>query len=110
MPWDMRFAPISDRQEFAVSNAAAISSRKLALESAEFPWTQEATLRSLGVERLSIEAGQATVAMTVLPFMVKGLGITHGGAIFTLADSGFMLACNAYNERTISAHCSISLV
>jgi hypothetical protein len=61
-------------------------------------------------ERLSIEAGQATVAMTVLPFMVKGLGITHGGAIFTLADSVFTLACNAYNERTISSHCSISLV
>jgi acyl-CoA thioesterase len=106
----MRFAPIADRQEFAVSNAAAISSRKLALECAEFLWTQEATLRRLGVERLSIEAGQATVAMTVLPFMVKGLGITHGGAIFTLADSVFTLACNAYNERTISAHCSISLV
>jgi acyl-CoA thioesterase len=66
--------------------------------------------KALVLERLSIEVGQAAVAMIVLPSMVNGLGITHGGAIFTLADSVFALACNTYNERTISAHCSISLV
>jgi acyl-CoA thioesterase len=49
-------------------------------------------------------------AMIALPSMVNGLGITHGGTIFTLADSVFALACNTYNERTISAHCSISFV
>jgi acyl-coenzyme A thioesterase PaaI-like protein len=64
--------------------------------------------KGLGLERLSIEVGQAAVAMIVLPSMVNGLSITHGAAIFTLADSVFALACNAYNERTISAHCSIS--
>ena len=69
-----------------MSNAAAISSRKLALACADFLWRQDATLQSLGLERLSIEVGQAAVAMIVLPSMVNGLGITHGGAIFTLAD------------------------
>jgi acyl-CoA thioesterase len=93
-----------------VNNAAAISSRRLALACADFLWKQDATLRSLGLERLSIEAGQATVAMTVLPTMVNGLGITHGGAIFTFADSAFSLACNTYNERTVAAHCSISFL
>lgn len=93
-----------------MNNAAAISSRKLALACADFLWRQDATLRSLGLERLSIKAGQATVAMTVLPPMVNGLGITHGGAIFTLSDSVFSLACNTYNERTIAAHCSISFL
>ena len=27
--------------------------------------------------------------MTVQPAMVNGIGITHGGAIFTLADTAF---------------------
>lgn len=40
--------------------------------------------------------------------MVNGIGITHGGAIFTLADAVFSLACNTYNERTVAAHCSIA--
>ncbi|KJC60220.1 phenylacetic acid degradation protein PaaD [Bradyrhizobium sp. LTSPM299] len=93
-----------------MSNAAAISSRKLARACADFLWREDATLQSLGLERLSIEVGQAAVAMIVLPSMVNGLGITHGGAIFTLADSVFALACNTYNERTISAHCSISFL
>jgi acyl-CoA thioesterase len=48
--------------------------------------------------------------MTVLPAMVNGLGITHGGAIFTLADTAFSLASNTYNERTVAAHCSISFL
>jgi acyl-CoA thioesterase len=91
-----------------VSNEAAISSCKLALACAEFLWSQDAALRSLGLERLSIKPGHAKVAMTVLPAMVNGIGITHAGAIFTLADMTFSLASNSYNERTVAAHCCIS--
>ena len=93
-----------------MGNVAAISSSKLALACADFLWRQDATLRSLGLERISISAGQATVAMAVRPAMVNGLGITHGGAIFKLADAAFSLASNSYNERTVSAHCSISFL
>ncbi|MEH2553811.1 acyl-CoA thioesterase [Bradyrhizobium algeriense] len=93
-----------------MNDAAGISPSELARACADFLWRQDATLRSLGLERLSIEAGQATVAMTVLPAMVNGLGITHGGAIFTLADVTFSLASNTYNERTVSAHCRISFL
>jgi acyl-CoA thioesterase len=88
----------------------SVSSSELAQACADFLWKQDATLQSLGLERLSITAGQATVAMTVLPTMVNALGITHGGAIFTFADSTFSLACNTYNERTVAAHCSISFL
>jgi acyl-CoA thioesterase len=91
-----------------VSNVAAISPYTLAQACADFLWRQDATLGSLGLERLSIKAGEATVAMTVLPSMVNGIGITHGGAIFTLADATFSLASNTYNERTVAAHCCIS--
>jgi acyl-CoA thioesterase len=95
-------------QECSVSNVAAVSSGKLALACADFLWGQDATLQSLGLERVSIKAGHATVAMTVLPDMVNGLGITHRGAIFSLADATFALASNTYNQRTIASHCCIS--
>ena len=75
---------------------------------ADFLWRNDATLRGLGLEQLSIEAGCASVAMTVLPSMVNGIGITHGGAIFALADAVFSLACKSYNERTVASHCSIA--
>jgi acyl-CoA thioesterase len=93
-----------------VSSAAAISFRKLALACADFLRGQDATLRSLGWSGCRSRRGRATVAMTVPPSIVNGLGIAHGGAIFTPADSVFALACNAYNERMISAHCSIAFL
>jgi acyl-CoA thioesterase len=97
-------------EEFSVHDVKTVSSRKLAQACADFLWRQDATLRSLGLDRLSIEAGRAKVAMTVRPAMVNGLGITHGGAIFTFADTVFSLACNTYNERTVAAHCSIAFL
>lgn len=93
-----------------MSYETAISSRKLALACADFLWRQDNTVRTLGLERLSIKPGHATVAMTVLPAMVNGLGVTNGGAIFTFADTAFSLASNAYNERTVAAHCCISFL
>jgi acyl-CoA thioesterase len=94
-------------RDLSVSNVAILSSRRLAQACADFLWRQDATLRSLGLERLSIEASSASVAMTVLPSMVNGIG---GGAIFTLADAVFSLACNSYNERTVASYCSIAFL
>lgn len=93
-----------------MSNETTISSRKLALACADFLWRQGDAPRNLGLERLSIKPGHATVAMTVLPAMVDGLGVTNGGAIFTFADTTFSLASNTYNERTVAAHCCISFL
>lgn len=102
--------PENSIEDLSVSNVTVLSSRKLAQACADFLWRHDATLRSLGLERLSIEAGGASVAMTVLPSMVNGIGITHGGAVFTLADAVFSLACNSYNERTVASHCSIAFL
>jgi acyl-CoA thioesterase len=104
--------PLSDLvfKEISVSDAAAVSSRELALQCADFLWSHDAALRGLGLERLSIKPGHAVVAMTVLPAMVNGFGITHGAAIFAFADAAFSLAANSYNERTVAAHCCISFL
>ncbi len=93
-----------------MNNVTDISSLRLAQACADFLFRQDATLRSLGLERLSVNAGHAKVAMTVLPSMVNGVGITHCGAVFTLADTTFSLASNSYNERTVAAHCCISFL
>ncbi len=48
----------------------------------------------LGIRVTHRESGAATVTMTVTDDMVNGHGITHGGAVFALADTAFALACN----------------
>jgi hypothetical protein len=46
-PEKILFTAIADSRELAVSNAAAISSRKLARACADFLWRQDATLQPI---------------------------------------------------------------
>jgi acyl-CoA thioesterase len=48
--------------------------------------------------------------MTVRGDMVNGHHICHGGLIFTLADTAFAYACNAYNRNTVASGCNIDFV
>jgi acyl-CoA thioesterase len=60
----------------------------------------------LGIRMTYREPGSAAVTMTVTEDMVNGHGITHGGAIFALADTAFALACNRTTAKlgvTVSA-------
>ncbi len=58
----------------------------------------------------SVGPGRATVRMTVRGDMVNGHHICHGGLIFTLADTAFAYACNAYNRNTVASGCNIDFV
>ena len=42
--------------------------------------------------------------------MVNGHHICHGGLIFSLADTAFAYACNAYNLNTVASGCNIDFV
>ena len=42
--------------------------------------------------------------------MVNGHGSGHGGLIFSLADSTFAFACNAYNRVTVAESCHIAFL
>ncbi len=53
-------------------------------------------LRHAGVELVSGGPGTATVRMRVGAQHINFNGTCHGGAIFTLADGAFGLACNSY--------------
>jgi len=80
----------------------------LAHKTAEAMWQGDAASKGLGMEIVDVGPGHATLAMTVLPDMVNGHSILHGGLAFTLADSAFAFACNAYNVVTVAAGCEIT--
>jgi len=54
-----------------------------------------------------VEAGACTCRMTVREEMVNGFGVSHGGVVFSLADSAFAFACNSSGFITVSIENSI---
>lgn len=64
----------------------------------------------LGMKLVEVEVGRAVLSMTVLPDMVNGLDVCHGGFLFTFADSAMAFASNADNERAFASHADIDFV
>ena len=89
---------------------ATLSPDDLARACAEAMWKEDDASKGLGMEILQINAGEATLTMTVKPHMVNGQRIAHGGFIFLLADSAFAFACNSHNERAVAAQGDISFI
>ena len=71
---------------------------------------KDAFARLLGIEVLQAAGGCAKVRMEVRPEHLNGLGMVHGGAIFTLADYAFALACNSEGVTSVAINASISFV
>jgi len=46
--------------------------------------------------------------MVVQPFHINGVGLVHGGALFTLADFAFAAAANSHEEVAVAINASIS--
>jgi acyl-CoA thioesterase len=59
------------------------------------------------IELLTVGPGHATAKMTLHPHHLNGLGTVHGGAIFTLADFTFAVACNAHGTVAVALEASI---
>lgn len=62
----------------------------------------------LGIRIVKLERGRAVLTMTVRPEMANGFGITHGGMVFTLADTAFAYACNEGESPTVAAGADIT--
>lgn len=56
----------------------------------------------LGIEVLEIRPGYARVSMQFGAGMQNIFGMLHGGAIFSLLDEAFQLACNARGELAVA--------
>ena len=70
----------------------------------------DAAAQALGITLQAIAPGQATMTMVVRPDMLNGHQTCHGGFLFTLADTAFAFACNARNQATVAAGCTIDYV
>lgn len=66
--------------------------------------------KSLGIRIEIPETGSAIATMTVRDDMTNGFDICHGGLIFTLADTAFAFACNAYDDVTVAASGTVEFV
>ena len=65
---------------------------------------------SLGMIVEKDEPGLAVVSMQVRDDMTNGFHITHGGLVFTLADTAFAIACNEDEKVTVAAGADITFL
>ncbi len=77
---------------------------------AEAMAANDAASESLGIAVRIPRAGSAIAAMKVRQDMLNGFEVCHGGLIFTLADTAFAFACNAYDRLTLAAAASIDFL
>jgi len=68
----------------------------------------DAFSRWLGVEVLETAIGRSVARMTVRDEMLNGFGTSHGGIVFSLADSAFAFATNAQGFLSVAVDCTVS--
>ena len=66
--------------------------------------------QAMGIVLEMIAPGEARMRMTVRGDMLNGHQTCHGGFLFTFADSAFAFACNARNQTTVAAGCTIDFL
>jgi acyl-CoA thioesterase len=71
-------------------------------------YARDAAARTLGIAIEEVRPGYARLAMRVMPSMLNGHDVMHGGFIFTLADTAFAYACNSRNEANVALNAAIS--
>lgn len=83
---------------------------EIARRCAATMYANDKASQALGIEVDIPEPGAAVATMRVRDDMVNGFDICHGGLVFTLADTAFAFACNAYDDLTVAASAQIDLL
>ncbi len=68
---------------------------------------EEPFRRLLGIEVEEIEPGRALVSADFKPELKNLFGMMHGGAVFSLLDEAFQLACNAHGSVAVALQVNI---
>ncbi len=79
-----------------------------ARRSAAAMWDGDAASAWFGMTLTHVDAGTATLTLTVAAHHANGHGIGHGGVTFALADTAFAFACNSRNQATVAQHNTIT--
>ncbi len=87
-----------------------MDSTDIAQRCADVMYAKDAASKSLGIRVEIPDAGEAVAHMTVRDDMVNGFDVCHGGLLFTLADTAFAFACNAYDNLTFAAAANIEFI
>jgi acyl-CoA thioesterase len=66
--------------------------------------------RLLGLEVVEVGPGRSMVRLHVRPELENIFGTTHGGALFSLIDEAFQLACNSHGVLSVALNVSITYV
>ena len=64
--------------------------------------------KKLGLKLIDLDEGYAEVEMVCTQEMENIFQMTHGGAIFTLIDEAFELACNSHGTVAVALNVNIT--
>lgn len=78
--------------------------------NAEAMYARDQASQHLGIELSEVRDGYARMVMTVVPWMVQGLGVCHGGLLFALADTAMAFASNPRGEAHIATGGSVEFL
>ena len=81
---------------------------EIALKSIQAFFRKDLFAGFVGIELIEAGEGRARARLTISDHHRNGLGLVHGGAIFTLADLAFAAAVNSRGRAAVAIHCSIS--
>lgn len=65
---------------------------------------------TLGLRCREVRPGYARVEMDVTPGLTNLFGCAHGGAVFSLLDEAFQLACNSHGVSAFALTVSVTYV
>jgi acyl-CoA thioesterase len=87
-----------------------MDSTDTARRCADAMYAKDAASKALGIRVEIPAAGEAVAYMAIRDDMVNGFDVCHGGLLFTLADTAFAFACNAYDNLTFAAAANIEFI
>lgn len=64
----------------------------------------------LGIQIIDVKEGYCKIQMTLRAEMLNGFGITHGGVVFSFADSALAFSCNNRNNLSLAQDTSINFL
>ena len=98
--------------------AVTAASYGLAMTEPAYPLTEAANhmlsgdraSTGLGIEVVEAQPGRAVATLQIAEHHCNGLGVCHGGFIFTLADTAMAFATNAGGGRAFATNAEIDFV
>lgn len=86
------------------------SATDIARQCARQMLAKDEASRALGIAIDIPKPGVAIARLEVRSAMINGFGVCHGGYLFTLADTAFAFACNAYGGVNVAVAASIDFL